>query len=334
MVRFGKAISVNHVPSSSNRLAGNVKVYEGDIDSDVPNGGYVLALIMEACIRYQSSTAHIDPIHVTAHYLRTTYILPFEVHVRTLKTGKGFTNLSAELIQDGVLRVTIHAVFGVNAPSPTDKFQLTLAPPSTYARRLPLYSHPSKAVVKPMRHTWKFHHQIQWAYDPEILKKNLPDAANRTNSNTVGGGGLEWGAWFEFTDKEERITSPSLVFLVDIFLNTPSLLPKSEKPGLTTSWFPTMTLSVEFKAPIPPPSSKHAARTVGLYSLGRFMTHPQGRHDVYVEVWTAPSDVIGTGNPADGWRDNQVCLATAMQMTLTLPMEANERNAKRNTPKL
>ena len=91
-----------------------------------------------------------------------------------------------------------------------------------------------------------------------------------------------------------------------------------------------MTLSIEFKNRIPPPSLLHSDHTVGLYSSGRFMTEPQGRHDVYVEVWTAPSN-IGEGRDADNWRDDQVCLAIATQMALTLPMEVNEKLGK---PKL
>ena len=94
------------------------------------------------------------------------------------------------------------------------------------------------------------------------------------------------------------------------------------------SWFPTVTLSIEFKNKIPPPSSSlHADRTVGLYSYGRFVTAPQGRHDAYVEVWTAPSN-IGEGSEVDNWRDNQVCLAIATQMALTLPMQVNEKLGK------
>ena len=86
-----------------------------------------------------------------------------------------------------------------------------------------------------------------------------------------------------------------------------------------------MTLSIEFKNKIPPSSSfLHADRTVGLYSYGRFMTAPQGRHDAYVEVWTAPSNIGEGSDDVDNWRDNQVCLATATQMALTLPMQVNE----------
>ena len=89
-----------------------------------------------------------------------------------------------------------------------------------------------------------------------------------------------------------------------------------------------MTLSIEFKHKIPPSSSSlHADRTVGLYSCGRFVTAPQGRHDAYVEVWTAPSN-IGEGSVADNWRDDQVCLAIATQMALTLPMQVNKKLGK------
>ena len=243
-----------------------------------------------------------------------------------------------------------HVVFGINDPDPKDKLNLTLNPPSTYARRHPLYTHPSEAIVKPFGHTWKFHPHVQWTEEHEIMAKNRPDGVNRTNSSTVGGGGLEWGAWFEFNDKDERITTPSLAFLVDMFLNTPILLPRSEKVGLTSryippciiylfslnsnfSWYPTMVLTLEFKNKIPKPSPKHAARTVGLYSSGYFMTPPNGRHEAYVEVWTAPSS-IGEGNPTEDWRDSQICLAIATQMALILPMEVNEKQGGKKTAKL
>lgn len=135
------------------------------------------------------------------------------------------------------MKITTHIIFGINEPHPKDKLNLNLNPPSTYARRLPLYIHPSKATSKPIRNTWQFHPYCRWSDEPDILAKNEIDNPNRTNSSTIGGGGLEWGAWFEFTDKDDKITNPSLAFLVDIFLNTPTLLPKSEKVGLTTRYF-------------------------------------------------------------------------------------------------
>lgn len=89
-----------------------------------------------------------------------------------------------------------------------------------------------------------------------------------------------------------------------------------------------MVLNIEFKFPIPRGSSDHATRTVGIYSSGKFMNDPQGRHSMYVEVWTAPCN-LGEGEVADGWRDKQVCLATSTQMALAIPMEVNQtREAK------
>lgn len=97
------------------------------------------------------------------------------------------------------------------------------------------------------------------------------------------------------------------------------------------SWYPTMTMAIDFKAPIPSPSKNiYADRTVGIYSKGLFMNDPQGRHDMYTEVWTAPSN-IGEGEEVQGWRDKQVCLAVSTQMALTVSMEVNARKGSRGT---
>lgn len=216
----------------------------------------------------------------------------------------------------------VHCIFGVLAAPPDYPGpHLTLEPPSGYSRRLPLHEHPCESKTTKPRVTWKFHEHIQWGLDPQIVSMNSSNSSLRTNSDTVGGGGTEWGGWFTFTDKAETITTPSLAFLVDIFPNMPTLLPKGERGGLGTCWFPTMTLAMEFKFPIPT-SGEYAKRTVGLYSTGRFMNDPQGRHDAYVEVWTAPSE-IGEGKITPRWRDSQRCLAIATQMALTLPIEVN-----------
>ncbi|RDB14795.1 hypothetical protein Hypma_016330 [Hypsizygus marmoreus] len=332
MAPFYRAVDVKSSPSND----AVYRIFAGDIDPQwlvgaVPNGGYVLALIVEAAIQYQaaSTSGHKDPIHVTAHYLRTTSVAHFEVRVRTLKTGRGFTNLTAELIQQGNLIVTTHLIFGINTPTPPP--HLTLVPPSPYARRIPLHTHPSTANPQRMREAWVFQPYMKLASDPTIHARNHPESISRTDSTTVGGGGLEWGAWFEFVDEGDRITNPSLAFLVDIFVNLPSLLPKSERQGLRSSWFPTMVLAIEFKAPIPRPSDVYASRTVGLYSSGRFLN--DGRHDAYVEVWSAPCN-IGEGVDTEGWREKQVCLATATQMAYIVPMEVNMAKGKKGSAKL
>jgi len=133
-------------------------------------------------------------------------------------------------------KITAHLIFGVNAPpeSPDVGLSLTLAPPSPYARRVPLYMHPSTAAVDPLPRTWNFHSKIKYTQEPEILARNQLNSPTRTHSGTVGGGGLEWGTWFGFIGDNAKITNPSLAFLADLFLHSLTLLPSSEREGLAT----------------------------------------------------------------------------------------------------
>jgi len=323
-----QAIKVTYASSSRNE-----KVYQGTVNKDwsvgkVPNGGFSLGLLLEACIQYQSPSIHPDPINVSAHYLQTVQTAAFEVRVRKLKTGRGFSNVVADLVQKDRTKITAHVVFGILAPLPTSPGpSLTLSPPSPYARRHPLHTHPSNATPEPLRSTWGFSAMTRWAPDPAYSERNKIDSPNRTNSTTVGGGGVEWAAWFQLTNENDAITMPALCMFADIFQNLPLLLPKSERDGLSTSWFPTMVLNIDFKFPIPRPSSDYASRTIGIYSSGHFINDPQGRHNQYTEVWTAPCN-LGEGGVEDGWRDRQVCLATSTQMALVIPMEVNHQRAK------
>lgn len=91
-------------------------------------------------------------------------------------------------------------------------------------------------------------------------------------------------------------------------------------------------MTIEFKARIPS-SDNHSARTVGLYSESRFQNDPDSRHNVRVELWTAPSE-IGRGDVAKGWRDHQYCIAIADQMALMVPLELNIRQGVKDSAKL
>ncbi|KAF7768067.1 hypothetical protein Agabi119p4_7310 [Agaricus bisporus var. burnettii] len=335
MAPYSKALNVHCVSRAEKESA----IYHGTVDSEwlvvrVPHGGYVLGLMVEAVINFQSETPHKDPIHVTAHFLRQSAPEPFEIHIRVLKSGKIFTNIIAELIQKNTLKVTTHMIFSHNAPAAGNTSNLTLQPPSPYARRIPLHFHPSEAVTKAIpTNRYQFRNHVEAASDKEYAARNAPDSPNRSNSSTIGGDGLEWGTWFGFSDKEERITYSSIPFWADMFSNLPTMLPPNEKKGMGLSWFPTVTLSIEFKAPIPPPSEFHASRTVGIYSNGKFMGHPQGRHEAYVEVWSAPTN-IGEDKLIEGWRDKQICLATATQMALVIPLEEAIKKADREQARL
>ncbi|KAL0578792.1 hypothetical protein V5O48_003204 [Marasmius crinis-equi] len=320
---------------------GQLEIYIGDIDGEwcinaVPNGGYVLGLIIEACMQRQAHTKHKDPIHVTAHFLRSAGIAPFEVRIRELKKGRGFTNLTADLVQDNVIQVTTHQIFGVlSSPPNSPESVLTIAPPSPYARRLPLYQHPSTAPIIPLANPYGFLSRLKTTREPELRAKNALDSPTRTNAQSIGGSGLEWGQWLTFMDERQTLSPPAIAFMADMFRSPPSLLPKSERTGLSdVNWFPTVTMTVEFKVPVPKTSSQ---RTTGLYANCHFVNDPQGRHDIDVEVWSGPCEV-GEGKVEEGWREKQVCLAVSRQTSLIVPMHVNEAKSKRkkdnSTPKL
>lgn len=88
-----------------------------------------------------------------------------------------------------------------------------------------------------------------------------------------------------------------------------------------------MTMTIEYKFPIPKASKTQSNRTVGVFSSSNFIHGSMGRHDIYTELWTAPCDV-GVGVEVEGWRDQQVCLAVSTQMALTLPMARNLSKGK------
>lgn len=64
--------------------------------------------------------------------------------------------------------------------------------------------------------------------DAVLLSHNDPSSVARTTAESVGGGGVEWGAWCELTHEDDRLTTSSMPFFCDSFVNLPELLPESE----------------------------------------------------------------------------------------------------------
>ncbi|KAF9046939.1 hypothetical protein BDZ89DRAFT_66041 [Hymenopellis radicata] len=300
--------------------------YNGGLDPEwtimaVPHGGYVISHIIDACIHFQSGTLTPDPVHVTIHFLQSACVDKFDIHVRALKKGKMYTNLLAEFVQKGKVRITAHLMFG--------KLEPPKGSPSSYTRRLPLYQHPAAASVKPHEYpALTYGKHLDRTLDPEIAARNAPDAPNRTNEATHGGGGMEWGTWFTLKDKHERVTLSSLAVFADTLLNPPG-----HKLADFTNWFPTMVMTLEFKFPIP---AAAAGRTVGAYSVSSaLLAHPQNRHNTNVEIWSAPADVGEEGGEVrEGWRGEQVCLLVASQMAMIMPMEVNRQRRVKDEAKL
>ncbi|KAJ3518693.1 hypothetical protein NM688_g9403 [Phlebia brevispora] len=95
-----------------------------------------------------------------------------------------------------------------------------------------------------------------------------------------------------------------------------------------------MVITLEFKFPIPKPSNSHCAQqTVAIYTRGKFVNDPSMRHDSYVEVWTAPTD-IGEGTVTDDWKVHQRCLAVGTQMALVTSGDLNRKKGKEANSKV
>jgi len=217
-----------------------------------------------------------------------------------------------------------HIIHGVlEPPAGTTEAKLTVAPPSPYARRIPMYTHPSRTPASPNRQKWTYKSNITLAGDP-VYAENAKTPRQ----------GLEFGLYLTLRDAQERLTPPVLAFMADTYEALDEHIPGIHQTLRATSWAPTIVMTLEFKFPIPKPSSTdHSSRTVAIFSSGKFINDPQGRHDTYVEVWTAPSD-IGKGVVKDGWKESQRCLAVSTQMALLLPMDVNRKLGCRDGSKL
>ncbi|KAA1474689.1 hypothetical protein DENSPDRAFT_841315 [Dentipellis sp. KUC8613] len=310
---------------------GDVVVYVGDARPDwtvnaVPQGGYVLGLIIEACVQHQASTKLPDPLHVTAHYLKPTAIGPLEVHVRMLKSGQTLCNITAELIQNGTTKVTTQSVFGNMDPAaaPPSDIAMTLEPPSPLARVTPFRTHASSCTPGKPWSRLNFKHHMTIAFDPSIAERH-----DQLTAAGIGEGGTEQGLWASFAHPSDKLNPSALAFFADL---GPNKLASSMLPNKSRAWFPTIVLSLEFRAPLPREGGRLSTRTVGAIMTSRFMDAPQGRHDIRVELWSAPASAeIGDGKEAkEGWREQQRCLLVAHQMALVMPIEVNLRNAQRS----
>jgi len=306
----------------------------------VPHGGYVLSQVLEALIAFQLRVhpEHPDPFNISAHYLNRNSTGPCEIRIKDLKHGRTFTNLTAEFIQQGRVNLTAHSVFGSLALSKDNKAVLNVEPPSLFARRLPLYHHPSQSSN---HHTlaWKaaFYQHIKISEDENTYDRNKPDRRDElfdytndgpnSKAQKVGGGGVECGRWIDLQGGENDHIRPSLIpFLVDMQLGFPVLLP--DQPPRGHGWQATLVLTIQFFFPIPKAKSPHhASHTVGVYGRSNFLAAPHARYDGYAEVWTAPTN-IGEGEPEEGWREKQVCLASATQMSVAMPMALTREKPK------
>ncbi|GAA6014983.1 hypothetical protein JCM11491_002382 [Sporobolomyces phaffii] len=323
----------------------------------VVHGGFLLSLLTRTATTHQrlgaserlperASPLHLDPAHLSSQFLSASVAGPAQVEVTVVSTSKRWTRLDVELWQyDGptapgatkrdytaretvrTLRIRAHYlytqlenVYDLAAPA------ATTTPPAvaTYlARQCPIVQHPAQLD--------------NCEYSAIPAKFGFKDGMRWKEAECVddGEGELRWACWFELTQGEDLTKLADLVpFFADCSKNGPEVL--GQKPGQSRpapSWYPTLTLAMDFKTsfPLPATDGSVSRTTFGLFATTKSIQ--AGRHDLTVEVWTSPCDL----GPAsrDGrqrtveadWRKNARCVGISTQMALTTPMSFNQSKA-------
>ncbi|KIM23766.1 hypothetical protein M408DRAFT_332141 [Serendipita vermifera MAFF 305830] len=318
---------------------------EGLIDPDwmvavVPHGGYLVALIIQACNLVQATTKQPEVLYLSTQFIGSSTPGPCTITIQRIKGGKNYSNLVAKLIQGGKENIHCQLIYGILpvakhpfGPFPASSNYLTLAHPSAMSRRCPLATHPSKCIATSFKRPYTFAKHLYQAIDPyyATMLESQGHGYVSTNPVDLGGGGSVWAAWFQMKNEEDVSSTPLAAFLADV---SPELLPEVLAKQRGPMWVPTLGLTLDFKHRSPSQAPGIAPRTFGVFLTSKFLI--EGRHDLTCEVWTAPCE-IGEGTEQVGWQDRMFCIASATQSALTVPPAANFRKAtggKSNTSKL
>ncbi|KAG8739572.1 hypothetical protein FRC10_005432 [Ceratobasidium sp. 414] len=310
--------------------------YRGIVDPEwviakTPNGGYVLSLLVKACMKFQEKSKHRDPVHVTAHFMLPTTVSSYQIEVEIVHSGSRFTNLLAKLVQDGATKVMAPMVFGTlpefDAPPSSKKYE-NISPSHPLYHRIPIVSHPSKCqVIHISTKHYGFLNHIQHAEDSAINQRNKSKLAAPPDTHA---GGLESGLWMELTNEDEELGLAVIPVFADLYRRTPSLLSEAYGNGILITRYPTVLITLEFKCQLPRRGTPgYSDRTLGLYSRNLFLN--QGRHDGYCELWSAPSSIgeAGESDESDAWKREMRCIAVANQLALTSSFGNGARGQKK-----
>ncbi|KDN45019.1 hypothetical protein RSAG8_05192, partial [Rhizoctonia solani AG-8 WAC10335] len=326
MAPLAQALSPQLVESITSDLPKHV--YQGTVDpgwvvGSGTHGGYVLGLLIMASMKSQQSTKHKDPIHVTAHFMQPTARSEYTIQVQVVRTGSRFSNLTANLIQNGETKVLTHIIFGTlpefDAPEPAISVPQYehISPTHPLFRPIPLTTHPRDSTPSGMHFKYGgFKNHVRRTEDPTFMAQTLA----RFNAEPgTHGGGLESGGWWELAGVDEELHLSMIPFFADVCENTPSVLSQLHGGGTPAMWYPTMVMTIEFKRKLPRRGmTGYSSRTLGVYSRGSFLEH--GRHDMYGEMWSAPS-CIGQPDGRDSadatWKKDMRCVDITGQMALS-----------------
>ncbi len=192
---------------------------EGWCVGPVPNGGYLMAIVLKAMGQH---LPHPDPFTATIHYLRPAQIGAAEIEVDVVRIGRGHSTARATLSQEGKARLTALATFGdLSAPDG----------PDFMPARPPDEAPPPEGCL-PLKATglWvpEVARRFDWRYPPECLRWFQGQEQE-----------ARLGAWIRFEDGRPNDLL-SLAMFCDAF-------PPPVRTVMEIGWVPTIELTVHFK---------------------------------------------------------------------------------------
>ena len=204
------------------------------------NGGYLLAVLGTAL--REAGGDKPDPIAVSAYYLSASTPGPATISTRVLRNGGSVATLAADLVQDGVPRITALATYGHLGNLPDD-VRTTAAEPD-----LPPVEEclPSSMAPEEFRRIAPLMSRLDLRIDPRY--------AGWAVGEPSGDGVIQ--AWFKLADGREP--DP-----ISLLLTLDALPPVTFDLGLP-GWAPTLELTAHVRA-LPAPGwmkVRHATRNM------------------------------------------------------------------------
>lgn len=185
----------------------------------VPNGGYVLSLVMAAL---RQELASPDPLSITAHYLRPAAPGPFAVAVELVKAGRNYTTATARLTQNDREILRVLATYG-DLEKSTGPEHIAAKPPVPPRAELPPAA-PVPGFAPAIAH------RFDTVYEPDSRRRLLGELHDRA----------ELAGWLRFVDGRPMDVH-SLGLIADAV--APPVFAVTDR-----GWVPTLELTVHVRA--------------------------------------------------------------------------------------
>jgi hypothetical protein len=225
---------------------------------DKPNGGYLLALALQAAAR---ELPHQDPVTATAHYLRAARVGDVEIAVEVVRAGRSVSTAMIAMSQAGREVVRSLATFGLLASS-SDPVRYLASPP-----RLPEQGIPARADLPGRMHV-ELVNRFEYAMDPATVGWAFGQPT----------GEARMAGRLRFADGRD-VDSLALAVVVDAF-------PPAVFNLGAAGWTPTVELTLHVR-------QRPVAGWLQMSVATRFVSGRYLEEDV--EVWDAADRLVAQG---------------------------------------